>query len=186
MNPVRFKASETEGAVERLVSTQNGSTKTIGDAIDMILASHHDAVSRDESIVDTLRTMMRKSDANTKRIESLENVGEDCAERVRSLIREEHEMRHDKHLESHHPPRREADPVGAEFTDVREYEFGDGKTLSEVVAGWRFVKYIVGIIIVVAVGWVLPFWADSCASSKAEKAATHYEVVPTTVPTTLP
>jgi hypothetical protein len=44
----------------------------------------------------------------------------------------------------------------------------DGKSLQDIIMGWRLGKWMLAIIFVAVVGWGLPFWADSCARGAAE------------------
>ena len=116
------------------------------------------------------------------RVVKLEAYKEDsertCVERVKSLIKFEHDSVHAQHMQDDHPP---AEPLKKSFSGVSD------QTLSEIILGWRFTKWIAGIILIVAVGWVLPFYASSCAASKAEEDFAHKEVpLPTMTITVTP
>ena len=76
---ITFTTSEAENAVEALVRKQNGTEKTIADAIDVVLAVNHDAIHRDSMIVQELRkgmdTHVKECHSNDKNVIMGYNMG---------------------------------------------------------------------------------------------------------------
>jgi hypothetical protein len=67
-------------------------------------------------------------------------------------------------------PRRENDPPSVDFrTYAAPRPAGDqpeNRTMQEIFLGWRFSKWLVGLVLVGVIGWALPFWADSCSRAQ--------------------
>jgi hypothetical protein len=118
------------------------------------------------------------------RVVKLEAYKEDtqrtCEGRVKKLITEEHKLVHTQHVADLHSssPQIGLSPLGrdysapadSQFTEKRESAFsGPDQSLREIIVGWKFSKWILGLVLVAVMGWGLPFWADSCASQRAEK-----------------
>jgi hypothetical protein len=84
-------------------------------------------------------------------------------------------------------PRRQYDPSSADFSSRRgSRNTADpvdapviDRSLQDIITGWRFSKWILGIIFVAVVGWGLPFWADSCAQRVTHEPAPTVTVTPT-------
>jgi hypothetical protein len=77
-----------------------------------------------------------------------------CAEEHKKLLADEFQ-RHER------APRRKGDSV--------DQVFGGMSLIPEITFSYRFFKWLLMVSIVIALGWGLPFWADSCASKNAEK-----------------
>jgi vacuolar-type H+-ATPase subunit I/STV1 len=157
MEPVIFNDGEMEGAVERLVTMQNGHNKTIQDVMDLLLAIHHDSKSRDNQIVEYLRSSGSAMEDYVTRIKSLEHSQSKCSDKVSKLIEEEHgriitehKDFHDEHMESHHvsPNRRADDDVEEDHSEERE---DDTTILGEIKYSYNLLKWFLAAVAGVAI-----------------------------------
>jgi hypothetical protein len=181
MNPVKFTDKETEGAVEKLVNIQNGHAKTNQDMYNLLLAIHHDSRSRDESIVDAIRTLSSTAALAEGRLTYLENKVASAPDRMKLIAQDA--------VLQNVSIRRIEDPPDSEFTERRESAFPELQIktdiLGDMMTGWRVGRWIAALALIAVIGWVLPFWADSCASNRAEQNRIHSEQTPTPIPTEL-
>ena len=175
------------------VAAMRADTKTAKQLVDSV------AIANDtdhKMILQTIDAHLVQAEAFFGRVTKLEAYKEDaqrtCEGRVKKLIVEEHKLVHDAHMKDLHPAtsipqsgisplgRAYADPSDAQFTEHRESAFsGTDQSLREIIVGWKFSKWILGLVVIAVVGWILPFWADSCAARNYEKInaaepATHY------------
>jgi len=157
-------------------SVKNGGP-TIQDVLTALVAKNEDDDGRAEVLRDETRTNRRvneedhhaiissidahlvQSEVFFARVTKLEAYKEDsertCEGRVKKLINEEHTVVHAAHMADLHPPER--------FEAQQKSGLLGEQTFRDMVVGWRFSKWLLGILLVVIVGWALPFWADSCS-----------------------
>jgi hypothetical protein len=134
-------------------------------------------------IIKTLDTHIVQASDFFGRVVKLEAYKDDsqrtCEGRVKKLINEEHKLVHAEYVKelnaSKPAPEKNMSPLGRDYNDPADSQFlehresaftGSDQSLREIIVGWRFSKWILGLVIIAVVGWVLPFWADSCSRSE--------------------
>jgi hypothetical protein len=139
-------------------SAENGGP-TIKDVLDAIIATNDDAEERHIETVGALN-------------DHCEQYTHMTAAEWQAFVAERNRMLAD----TKRAPRRMDDPSDSEFGEKRETAFPVDRSLQDIIMGWRFGKWVLGIVFVAVVGWGLPFWADSCASANAERIVQHQDV----------
>lgn len=162
-----------ERKVRQWAKRRNGDPLKAEDVVELVLAVDEDADTRHDETLALLAAHTAEADVRDARISELEEKFRTatltCSEKVMEIVKSEHEERHGRHMDEHHaaPNRRANDPDGGDFTGLRKAAAPDG--LSEMLVGWRAGKWLLMIVIIAALGWLLPYWADSCAAENYEK-----------------
>jgi len=76
---------------------------------------------------------------------------------AKAEVSEEHQAFHDEYVAG-----RDRE-LASRFEAQQKSGLLGEQTFRDMVVGWRFSKWLLGILLVVIVGWALPFWADSCS-----------------------
>ena len=164
-----------ERKVRQWAQKRNGDPLTPHDVVDLVLAVDADSDKRHEETLELLGRHQLEADKRDERIADLEKQWHDatltCRDRMEQIASELHEKTHNDHMDRYHgqvqETRRASDAPDADFTERRMAVFPE--SFSEMTVGWKLGKWLLMIIIIGVIGWLLPYWADSCAASNYEK-----------------
>lgn len=168
-------------------STVNGGLDT-QNLFDIIVASHEDFIVEGTAtraqltehikvdratLVEVHEMLGEMKTASTKIAEGVQasvdemkgivgGQGEAIA-KSKAEIEAEHQTFHDEYVAERDKE------LASRFEAQKMTLFPGDQTFRDMVVGWRFSKWLLGILLVIVVGWALPFWADSCTSRNAEQ-----------------
>jgi hypothetical protein len=161
-----------ESQVQGVAREKNGGTVDKKMFWDIVVALDQDSESRHRETLQILQQQalenekIRIATANAVRKELLDyrdSQAERCADAHKTLF--ETEL---KTLQSR-APRRVSDPS--------DLEFGGISLIPEISFSYKLFKWVAMVLVIGALGWALPFWADSCASQNAERSTQHQEIL---------
>lgn len=112
-----------ERKVRQWALKRNGESLENRDIVELVFAFDEDNEARHDEVVEQIQTLAAEGNVRRERIEALERwrvrQEENCEARMLAIAKDEHEARHNAHMIEYHPPRRESDPAGADYTKER-------------------------------------------------------------------
>lgn len=153
---------EAQTDLQKLIETNHKETRRLASRNYALIEKHlvEDINMGKEEFEVFIEGFNKKHEARDKRLDELEIKFEkklDVALEAAVLAeRADHKDFHQEHLNTMHG----TDPAPLESL-ASAFPLPD--VVRDMTVGWRVGRWLVALVLVAVVGWLLPFWADSCS-----------------------
>ena len=140
---------------------------TYNDKLDGKLDAHIEEDRKQLArIVSHLESEARRTEVSLDKFSQQVSGRAEAIDAAKKEVLTEAEIRYERKRLLGAEPRRATDPPDVDFSSKA----------TEMWYSYRLVRWAAVITIVIGLGWLLPYWADSCASKNAEKANQTNEI----------